>query len=648
MSAEVVTVFGEGRLAEMVCKELAPEYPIVRRRSFGSGAPGAAGLALVLQDGWNPNAAHMAEEWLAKAGIPWLGAFISFGEGMIGPLVRPGVPGCSRCADSRRLMADGSRRETWGLQQRLASQGGTDRDAWASPSGLLQMAYLLAAEVRSVLSGGNSRLDGRVQYVSLKTLRSSIHSFLPDPSCPVCGDLPDDSRTAASIKLSASPKLAPGTYRCRSMDELKKVLRKDYLDYRMGLLNGTMQDLVSPFADTAVNLPLPGRDEACGGRSHSYAHSEYTGILEGLERHCGLTPRGKRTVVHESYANLGDQALDPAKVGLHTKEQYEQPDFPFITFYPEKPINWVWGYSFLEERPILVPERLAYYSTGRGNDFVFETSNGCALGGTLEEAIFYGMMEVVERDSFLMTWYARLPLPRLDPYSSSDPELALMVDRIEAVAGYEVMLFNSTMEHGIPSVWALARNKKPAGVHLICAAGAHPDPVRAATGAVQEVASLLLTYSEKFEKNREQYVRMLHDSSLVRQMEDHSMLYALPEAEHRLKFLTEAGRPCHAFNQQYRSAEERLDLAEDLKEMLEAFRKLNMDVIVVDQTGPELRRNGLHCVKVLIPGMLPMTFGHHLTRLTGLDRVLHVPWELGYARQPLTPQQLNPYPHPFP
>lgn len=78
------------------------------------------------------------------------------------------------------------------------------------------------------------------------------------------------------------------------------------------------------------------------------------------------------------------------------------------------------------------------------------------------------------------------------------------------------------------------------------------------------------------------------------------------------------------------------------------FRSLQMDVIVVDQSSSETLRNGLRCVKVLIPGMLPMTFGHHLRRLEGLDRVLEVPMKLGYADRRLTPQELNPYPHPFP
>jgi ribosomal protein S12 methylthiotransferase accessory factor len=43
-----------------------------------------------------------------------------------------------------------------------------------------------------------------------------------------------------------------------------------------------------------------------------------------------------------------------------------------------------------------------------------------------------------------------------------------------------------------------------------------------------------------------------------------------------------------------------------------------------------------------------MTFGHDFTRLTGLERVIRVPVELGYAKHPLTVEELNTHPHPFP
>jgi hypothetical protein len=102
----------------------------------------------------------------------------------------------------------------------------------------------------------------------------------------------------------------------------------------------------------------------------------------------------------------------------------------------------------------------------------------------------------------------------------------------------------------------------------------------------------------------------------------------------------------------------------------------------VDQTTPEHAASGLSCVKVLSPGLLPMTFGHHLRRVNGLDRALRPPRrpahgtdvnrsagngtrtraaDTGIAAatdtatdsihetgKPLTLDQLNPWPHPFP
>lgn len=546
-------------------------------------------------------------------------------------------------------MAGRDRQEMREIQNRLKLDGGMHQEAWASRTGLLQLSRLIGAEVQRILRGEQGLSEGKVGFVNLKSLNSSWHRFLPVPLCRICEPLPDDSPAMAEISLQTSPKLNRDSFRSRSLDDLNNVLVEDYLDHRTGLLNEKMINLIPPFADVSVNLPLLNGDEGTAGRTNSYANSELTAILEGLERYCGLEPRGKRTVVYDSYHHLKNQALNPIEVGIHEIEQYEKQGFPFEKFDPDRPMNWVWGYSFLQERPILVPERLAYYSLGCGSrGFVYETSNGCALGGSLEEAIFYGIMEVVERDSFLMTWYAQLPLPRLDPETTEDEELLLMIERMRTVGGYDLFLYNSTMEHGIPSIVAITKNRKEKGLNLICAAGAHLDPVRAVKTAVHELAGMMLTLDEKLETNKEEYRRMLDDSSLVRQMDDHGMLYGLPEAEERLHFLLDENRPLRTFNEDFNWKSEHLDLTDDLQDILQAFRELNLDVIVVDQTTPETIRNGLYCVKVLIPGMLPMTFGHRLTRVTGLERVLKVPMDLGYTKEPLTTEQLNSHPHPFP
>ena len=646
MTAQIL-IDGDGLLAEYVFEQLSATYQ-VKRQSMIEEIPEETELALVLDDAWHPSKHRKADERFKAAGIPWLRGFVSFGEGIIGPYVRHDTPGCSRCADKRRLLAGPDRLEMSEIHARLTAGAGVTRDAWSTRSGLSQMAIFIRHEVEKVLQGESSSLEEKMFITNLRTLTHSSHHFLPDPLCPNCSPLPEDTPELAQIRLESSPKVNGAGYRCRSMDELKTVLVEDYLDFQTGIMNGKIADFRLPFADVLVNMPLFGADEGVAGRTISYEMSELTAILEGLERYCGIEPQGKRKKVRESYQHLKEVALNPARVGFHDQIQYAKPGFPFKPFHPDQPMNWVWGYSFMQERPILVPELLAYYSLGNGEGFVYETSNGCALGGSLEEAIFHGIMEVVERDSFLLAWYAQLPLSRLDPYSANDKELELMVDRIREVSEYDLYFYNSTMENEIPSVWAIAKNRRSKGVNLICAAGANPDPVRAVKSAIYELAGMMVRHDEILEKNRQKYEEMLKNPFAVRNMEDHGLLYGLREAEERLSFLLDDQRPLRTFAEEFTQPPVYTDLKDDLQDILQRFRALNLEVIVVDQTTPITKRNGLFCVKVLIPGMLPMTFGHHLTRVKGLERVLQVPMKLGYAKQPLSYEQLNPYPHPFP
>lgn len=651
MTARIL-VAGTGVLADHVCKRLTVENvcEVIRQPEVEAAVPADICLALVLDDAWQPHVHSAAENIYRPAGVPWLRGFVAFGNGIIGPLVRPHGAGCSQCADLRTLMAEADRREMLALRIQFATQGGVERDAWATRTGLLHMANILVAEAARILCDGEAcRMVDHIVCTNLQTLDTKRHFILPNAQCPVCGTLPEDAPESALIPLHFSPKRDENSFRSTSLADLQEKLTHDYLDYGTGLLNGKVHDLITPFAAVSVNLPLLVGDEGTSGRSDSYPECELIAILEGLERYCGLEPRGKRTgAIFDSYANLQSDAFDPAKVGLHAPAQYARPDFPYQAYDRDTPMDWVWGYSLTEKRPILVPERLAYYSLGGQDGFVYETSNGCALGGNLVEAIFHGILEVVERDAFLITWYAKLPLPSIDLAVHTDPELKWMVERIRVVAGYDMHLYNATMENGIPTVFVIAKNRKSSGLNLLCAAGAHLDPMRAVKGAMQETAGMLLRFDEKLEAERATYLQMLRDSTLVRHMEDHSMLYGLPEAESRLAFLLGGKRPVQTFAQAFKWDASHTDLTDDLEDLLNLFSQLNLDVIVVDQTSPEIARNGLHCVKVLIPGMLPMTFGHHLTRLEGLDRVLRVPMALGYTDRPLTREELNPYPHPFP
>jgi ribosomal protein S12 methylthiotransferase accessory factor len=208
--------------------------------------------------------------------------------------------------------------------------------------------------------------------------------------------------------------------------------------------------------------------------------------------------------------------------------------------------QWTWGYSFARQAPILVPDTCVYYSalhrtSAENRPFVYEISNGCALGSCLEEAILYGILEVAERDAFLMTWYGRMPVPRLDLGSAADRGIPLQAAAITAETGYHVQVYDTTLEQGIPCVWAIAispADGDPNQPRMACAAGSHLDTERAVLNALSELGPIVVDLVARFPQEADQARRMVADPTLVSHMHDHTALYGAPEAFDRLDFLT--------------------------------------------------------------------------------------------------------------
>jgi ribosomal protein S12 methylthiotransferase accessory factor len=130
-------------------------------------------------------------------------------------------------------------------------------------------------------------------------------------------------------------------------------------------------------------------------------------------------------------------------------------------------------------------------------------------------------------------------------------------------------------------------------------------------------------------------------------MEHHRQLYCHPGAWGWLEFLPGSG-PGRPLADLARPWPPHADLADDLAELVGRYLASGLDVVVVDTTCPELSEGGFAAVKVVVPGAVPMTFGHRYRRVNGLPRLLTVPRLLGYTDRDLRPDELNPHPHPFP
>jgi ribosomal protein S12 methylthiotransferase accessory factor len=648
-----VALFGEGLLADAIAGSFAGVHRV--GRVDPAAIPEDRRIVVASSDRWDTRDHPALRKAGIDRGLAWLPVRTELGRVVIGPVERAGWIGCAECAELRRARA---RSHPQGHAAVWERHGPTIAE---QPSSLLTglaadiVAGLVGEEVRSLATDPDSaRTRCGMLYVDLHTLHVSEHRFLADPRCPECGGMPADGASLARIELRPRPKTAPDRYRVRAVADEIDALRRIYIDQETGMVREIRLGDEGGVAIASAHMALRnGQVENGFGRTRSYRDSELSALLEGLERYGGIEPGGKRTTVSASYREVLGSAIDPRDLGGHPADFYKRPGSRFKPFDENRPYLWVWAYSFAEQAPILVPERSAYYwlSDLRSEPapFMMDSSNGCALGSCLEEAVLHGILEVAERDAFLMTWYTRMRVPRIDPSAARRHAIPTIINGLETDTGYRVVIFDTTLEQGIPCCVALAFDpaEEPDGPKMVCAAAAHLDPEQAIENALSELGPMLASHIADFPEERAKAREMAMDPSLVRTVADHSLLYCDPTVSDRVPFLADSAAVRSIADLPRPEDFRNDDLSDDLRQVIGRYTDRGMDVIVVDQTTPEHQAGGFSCVKVIIPGTLPMTFGYHDRRIEGLPRLFEVPRLLGYCDRLLDAADINPHPHPF-
>ncbi|MFF4382660.1 TOMM precursor leader peptide-binding protein [Kitasatospora sp. NPDC001547] len=597
---------------------------------------------------------------------------------VVGPVLHPGSPACLHCAEFQRLATAGGR-VPWQSPALLLAGTGTPAFSEAVAALAADLAEAEepgeAAEPTAPAPPGETPGETRgepsdgppagpthatVHVVHGDRATWSTHRVRPVGGCPVCHPLPEDAPGSARLPRTPRPLPDPAVLRGANDRTTVERLRAELHDERFGPVRRLYRTEDSAFALTTA-LVTDGRagDDGGYGRSVDFRSSERVALFEAVERLAGMRPLGHRTTLRASYAELvaerGPEAvLDPVRLGL--PDPGDHPARTTVPFTPELVLDWVHGWSLTHDRPIAVPEHLAYWDPpGPGRPRVaYESSNGCGLGNSPEEAALYGLFEIAERDAFLLAWYARTPLPAV-AVPVDDPEVAELADRAELL-GYRLTLLDATDDVGIPSVLALCRYRgtHPDAPRTFLAAGAHHDPRAAIRSAVAEVVTNVQDAPHRSAapggpRDPRRLRTMLERPELVVSLDDHVGLNTLSEAQPRLDFLF-AGPPPVPWRERWPDAPEPVDdLTPLLERTVERLAGQALEVVVVRQDEPGVRdRLGLYCAKVIVPGTLPMTFGEANRRTHGLPRLLEVPYRLGRTPRPLRHDELPLHPHPFP
>lgn len=339
---------------------------------------------------------------------------------------------------------------------------------------------------------------------------------------------------------------------------------------------------------------------------------------------CGCVPD---TLIQARLADL-ETAVDPRSIIKFHPAQYRLKGFPFKDFDEKVEYMWTEGYDEETGSVVHILADLVYFPYfPKTPYYAYANSSGVAAHPDRQEAIKTSVLELVERDSFMIAYLTQLAFPSV--HEQTLPQSIRKRIRELRKIGFRVWIKDHSLDLA-PVVCVLAQSEKFA--YTPCASCASFNIEYAVDHALMEVEALVLT---RLQKGPPKHIK---PHEVVWPL-DHGKLYGQRQYFHRADFLIR-DRNRIAF-QDIGSG-----LASSWQELLDRFaakgwRLITIPLYLSDKYGG----NGdLHIIRSIVPGMVPMTFGYR-QEPAGMKRIYTIAKEFGNKQ--LSYRKLTKFPHPF-
>jgi oxazoline/thiazoline synthase len=609
--------------------------------------PDASGIRIVVVDDYLDPRLCEVDRRARETGQPWFLVKPAGVNVWVGPGFVRGRTACWHCLADRlrrnRPVDDYLYRHQ---SRRVPLPIGRARSRMAAHHAYSMVATQIARWV--ACSDGQPPVESTLLILETLRLAPSWHAVLRRPQCGSCGD------PKLAIPTVGPPHLPTDAAPIVSRDGREHTEHPDNVFNRYAHLISPVTGFVSAVLPSVSNSRSPLRSYSAGhnaalasdtlqiaaeslrmhssGKGRSDGQARTSALCEALERTSGIYT-GDEPSVRDTFAGLGDAAVDPRDCMLFSDRQYRERDrwlasgngFQVVPwpFEPAMPLEWSPVWSLTQARLRYLPTGYLYYGYPRDDKrFVaLADSNGNAAGATFAEACLQGLYELIERDSVALWWYNRVRRPgvSLDGLERAwIDELRSFYDRI----GREFWLLDLTSDLGIAAFAALSRRLDAPTEDIVIGFGAHHDPCVAAARAVTEMNQFMPAVMDIAIDGTTQY--HVHDAETIRwwttaHVADQPYLSPLSSTPPTELYATR--------QPELMTADERF------RAVVSTLETRGFEVLVLDQTRPDI---GLPVAKVLVPGLR-----HYWARFAP-GRLFDVPVQLGWIAEPTPEEQLNP------
>lgn len=362
-------------------------------------------------------------------------------------------------------------------------------------------------------------------------------------------------------------------------------------------------------------------NQLCLGKGVSPLQSKASALCEAIERRNAMF---SEMMLDDNFELLkltesqmieqGQDVINFQSIAPYSQLQYQQfndanhPDSKLkqaAQIYNDEAIYWLPCWSLTEQKKSYIPLTLCFGNIPfEDNKFGLWSSNGCAAGNTIEEAILQGLLELIERDAVAIWWYNEITRSAFDLSLLPPENLAKLTAAIKSPTsngGYDFWVLDLTHDIGVPVMAAVGKNQNTDG--WILGFGCHLNPIIAAQRALTELCQLIPVRD---------HGRQVFDFD------------AIKEADY-LKACTQV-KPCKA------TITASGDIKTDILTIETKLNQLGFETLVLDYSRANIP---LKTVKVFVPG-----FCHIWPQLAN-QRLYQLPVKLGWLSTEKTQQSIN-------
>jgi ribosomal protein S12 methylthiotransferase accessory factor len=324
---------------------------------------------------------------------------------------------------------------------------------------------------------------------------------------------------------------------------------------------------------------------------------------------------------------LGADALSLKHLAGFSSAQRERD--PVLRMSPDATFLFSRAVRLDDGSPCYVPAQLvsgAAAAKGAGEPLLrVPNSNGLATHETFDEAARRGILELIERDAFMITFSNMLVPPRIALDKIRDEQARIRIESLRRT-DFEVDLLLLPTDMPFAVVCCVLRDRTAEGPALVVGARAHEDAGEAITGALTEALGV---YYLARAMGRYKQPLPAHPLRAL----DRIAYWGKPEHTAQLSWLWSGPTVSPPPHTRRMSA----------RRLAREAQRCGVSLAAITMTPPKLADLGLVSVCVTSPELQPLNLDEAPAYLGGA-RLSAVPQALGYTTRDAPP----PYPHPFP